>query len=85
MNFGFTSAAIICCVCVLGWVVKSEKGARSFFVSAFQGLAALFAVNLLGLISGVKIAVNFYTLSAFTVLGLPGVIGALTMNLLMRP
>ena len=49
-------------------------------MSALQGLASAFAVNLLGMITGVTVSVNWYSLAAFTVLGLPGVIGALAMN-----
>ncbi len=83
MNFAFIAAAVICAVCVLWWTVKSEKGATSFILSAFQGLAALFAVNLAGLVSGVTLAVNWYSIAAFALLGMPGVIGALVLNFIM--
>lgn len=84
MNFAFIAAAVICAVCVLWWTVKSEKGASSFFLSAFQGLAAMFAVNLVGLVTGVTIAVNWYSMAASALLGLPGVIGTLMLNFIMR-
>lgn len=84
MNFAFIAAAVICAVCVLWWMIKSEKGATSFVLSAFQGLAAMFAVNLVGLVTGVTIAVNWYSMAAFALLGLPGVIGALMLNFIMR-
>lgn len=82
MNAGFIVAAIVCTACVAWWVVKSERGATSFFLSAVQGLAALFAVNLTGMLTGVTIAVNWYTALSYIVLGLPGVIGTLTLNLI---
>lgn len=82
MNWGFIGAAVISTVCVLWWMIKSEKGATSFVLSALQGIAALFAVNLTGMITGVTVAVNWYTLGAFTILGLPGVVGALMLNFL---
>ena len=44
----------------------------------------MFAVNLVGLISGVTIAVNWYSMAAFALLGLPGVIGALMLNFIMK-
>ncbi len=84
MNFAFISAAVISTVCVLWWMIKSEKGGLSFVKSAFQGLAGLFAVNLVGMVTGVTIAVNWYSIVSFIILGLPGVIGALILNLIFR-
>ncbi len=83
MNAGFIAAAVICTVCVAWWAVKSEKGATSFALSAMQGIAALFAVNLTGMITGVTIAVNWYTVLSYAVLGLPGVIATLAINFIM--
>lgn len=82
MNGFFIGAAIIAAVCVLWWMVKSEKGATSFVLSALQGIAAMFAVNLTGLVTGVTIAVNWYTIATFIVLGLPGVIGAVVLDMI---
>ena len=82
MNGFFIGAVIIAAVCVLWWMVKSEKGATSFALSALQGIAAMFAVNLAGLVTGVTIAVNWYTIATFIVLGLPGVIGAVVLDML---
>ena len=82
MNFVFISAAVISTVCVLWWMIKSEKGGISFIKSAFQGLAGLFAVNLAGMVTGITIAVNWYSIVSFIILGLPGVIGALILNLI---
>ncbi len=82
MNFAFISAAVISTVCVLWWMIKSEKGGVSFLKSAFQGLAGMCAVNLVGMITGVTVAVNWYSIVSFIILGLPGVIGALMLNLI---
>lgn len=65
------------------WTVKSEKGATSFALSALQGIAAMFAVNLTGLVTGVTIATNWYTVATYIVLGLPGVISTLIINLIL--
>lgn len=83
MNFVFLTAAIVSAVSIVWWVIRSERGASSFAASAFQGIAAMLAVNLVGLISGVTVAVNWYTLSACALLGLPGVIGTLMLNFIM--
>ena len=84
MNAFFIAAAVICTVCVAWWTVKSERGATSFFLSAMQGIAALFAVNLTGMITGITVAVNWYTVISYIVLGLPGVIGTLALNILFK-
>ncbi len=84
MNSVFISAAIISTVCVLWWMIKNERGGITFIKSAFQGLAGMFAVNLLGMVTGVTIAVNWYSIVSFIILGLPGVIGALMLNLIFR-
>ena len=84
MNGYFIAAAAVCVFVVLWWMIKSEKGGRYFLASAFQGLASAFAVNLLGMITGVTLSVNWYTLAAFSLLGLPGVIGALVMNFAVK-
>lgn len=83
MNSAFTALAVIATVCVVMWTVKSEKGATSFFISALQGVAGLFAVNLAGMVTGVSIAVNWYTVLSYVILGLPGVISTLILNLIM--
>ena len=80
MNAGFIAAAVISTVCVIWWMIKSEKGATSFILSALQGIAAMCAVNLTGMITGVTVAVNWYTIISTVVLGLPGVIGTLALN-----
>ncbi len=83
MNGFFITAAIVAVICVMWWTVKSEKGATSFALSALQGIAAMCAVNLAGLVTGVTLAVNWYTIATFIVLGLPGVIGALVLKFIM--
>lgn len=83
MNAVFISLAVICASCVMWWMIKSERGASSFTVSALQGIAAMFAVNLAGIVTGISLSVNWYTIIAAVLLGLPGVITALGLNLLL--
>lgn len=84
MNIFLIAAATAAVICVVWWTVKSEKGATSFALSALQGIAAMCAVNLTGLFTGVTLAVNWYTIASFIVLGLPGVIGALILKLIIK-
>ncbi|MBR4859235.1 MAG: pro-sigmaK processing inhibitor BofA family protein [Clostridia bacterium] len=83
MNGFFIGSAIVAALCVMWWTVKSEKGATSFALSALQGIAAMFAVNLTGLVTGVTLATNWYTVATYIVLGLPGVISTLIVNLIL--
>ena len=84
MNTFFIFSAIVSSVIVLWWMIKNEKGGITFIKSAFQGLAGMCAVNLLGMVTGVTIAVNWYSIVSFIILGLPGVIGALMLNLIFK-
>ncbi len=59
---------------------KSGHFIKIIFTSAFQGLAAMFAVNVLGLLTGVTIAVNWYTVITVAVFGLPSAIAILLLN-----
>ena len=80
MNAFFIAAAVICAVVVIGWMIKCEKDGKCFMLSALQGIAAIFAVNIIGMVSGVTVAVNWYTLGTGAILGIPGVIGILMLN-----
>ena len=80
MNPGFIAAAVICVICVLGWMIKCEKGGKCFMLSAFQGIAAMFAVNITGFVTGVTLSVNWYTILTCVFMGIPGVTAMLTLN-----
>ena len=80
MNAGFIAAAVICTVCILGWMIKCEKGGKCFMLSAFQGIAAMFAVNITGLVTGVALSVNWYTILTCALMGIPGVISMLVLD-----
>lgn len=84
MNAFFIAAAVVSGICVLLWIFKSPKGGRSFLVSALQGLAALFAVNLSGMVTGVSVALNYWTAGIAALLGLPGVICTVVLNFIFN-
>lgn len=58
---------------MLAVMLKRKCLFKGLFSSVFQGVAALYAVKLLGLVTGVSVAVNWYTLGAAAILGSPGV------------
>ncbi len=86
MGTGFKIAvcvfAAVAAVVILFTAVKSRHGARSFFISALQGVAAMFAVNLTGMVTGITVAVNWYSLGTALLCGLPGIIAMLTLDFL---
>lgn len=52
-------------------------------MSVLQGVAALFAVNVLGTLTGVTLAVNWWTLGASALGGTAGVILLLGLNVIL--
>ena len=65
--------AVICAVTLLIVMIKRKCILKGVFASIFQGVAALYAVKLLGMLTGVTVAVNWYTLGTAAVLGSSGV------------
>lgn len=61
-----------------------KGGVRAFFLSAVQGAAAVFAVNLLGAVFPMGLAVNWWSLGTSVVVGLPGVVGMLVLDTVLR-
>lgn len=57
---------------------RSGKFFRWSFSSLLQGIGALLAVNVVGMVTGLHLAVNWYTLAFSALFGTPGVI-CLTM------
>ena len=84
MHKALVAAAAVCGAVVAGWVIFHAHGLRSWLLSAMQGIAALFAVNLVGLVSGVTIALNGWSLGTAALLGMPGVIGTLLLKFILR-
>ena len=71
-----TAPVIFAAFCVLTLItimLKRKCLIKGVLASAFQGVAALYAVKLVGLIAGTQLAVNWYTLGTAAVLGSPGV------------
>ncbi len=54
---------------------------KAFFCSAVGGAIALAAVNLTGIITGVTLPLNLFSLGVCGILGAPGVISLLVMQL----
>ena len=77
----FLSIAVIS---VLLGMIKSKSFIKSLFVSALQGIVALFGINAIGAFTGVTVAVNTYTLVSCSLLGVPAVISALLLDTVFK-
>ncbi len=76
--------AAVCIILLIPIITMFRKGAffKSIFLSAFQGLAALLAVNAVGLLTGVTLAVNWHTILACVCLGIPASISMLLLDVM---
>ena len=73
----------LCAVVVLFTMIKTHHFFKSFMLSFLQGIAALFAVNLIGDFLNVHIALNIFSISVGVLGGLPGIIFLLVSNIFM--
>ncbi len=77
--------AAVCLVMLIPIIMMIKKGSflKSLFISAFQGLASLLAVNALGLLTGITLAINWYTVAASVCLGIPACISILILDIFL--
>lgn len=84
------SAVLVCAVLVLALLavliafLRSGRFFGALFSSAVQGAVSLLAVNVAGMLTGVTVAVNPVTLTAVSLLGIPGTIGLLLLNAIFQ-
>lgn len=69
---------------VIASMFKSGHFIKSILTTAFQGITSLLAVNVVGLITGVSIAINWYTITTASVFGIPSSITFLILNTIFR-
>ncbi|WP_071434389.1 pro-sigmaK processing inhibitor BofA family protein [Angelakisella massiliensis] len=62
-------------------IFRLRRLLKAMFFSAVGGGVALAAVNLTGLITGVTLPLNLFSMGVCAVLGAPGVISLLVMQL----
>ena len=62
-------------------LIRMRKAVGTALSSAAMGLAAMGAVNLTGLVTGVVLPWNLFTLLVCIVLGVPGVVSMLVLQL----
>ncbi len=65
-------------------MIKSKHFFRNLINTVFQGLASILAVNVVGLLTGVTVALNWYTIAFSCVFGTPACIAFLLLDTLFR-
>ena len=68
---------------VLASMLRARKLVRYLLLSVLSGVAALYAVNAVGLLTGMRLAVNWLTLGVSAVAGPPGVVALLLADTLL--
>ncbi len=76
--------SVIVVVLLLLAVVRIEKPIKQLITSGIQGLCALGLVNALGGATGVSLGFSWLTMGVSALLGMPGVIGLLTVTTIMN-
>jgi len=69
---------------ILVSMLRARKLIRYLLMSAISGIAALYAVNALGLLTGIRLAVNGLTLGVSVVAGPPGVVAMLLADAILK-
>lgn len=72
------------CIAIAAFVLTKKRGFSSLLLNALGGIAALFAVNITGIATGIQLAVNRWSLTAGALLGVPGVISMLVLDILFK-
>ena len=80
----FCAVVAISLIIVLRVLIKSGHFIKYLILSAFGGIASLMAVNILGLVSGVVIAVNAYSLGFSGIFGVHGTVTMLITDMIFK-
>ena len=80
----FEFVLIISAIIIVFSMIKSHHFFKSLFLSAFQGIIAVFAVNFIGDLINVHIMVNWFSIAVSAAGGLPGVIFLLVNDMILK-
>ena len=75
---------IFCAAAVLIAMYRSGHFFKSLFATAFQGIVSLAAVNVTGLLTGVTLSLNWYTILTVSVFGLPSTVALTVLRFIFR-
>lgn len=75
---------LISVIVLLIALYKSGQPIRQAVITVFQGILSLAAVNAAGLLTGVSLSVNWYTLCFVSLFGLPATITLTVLKFIFR-
>lgn len=84
MKYAVYAVATLFILIPLFAMLKKGKFFKNLFISAFQGGASLLAIKALGLLTGVVLPLNGFTLTAAAILGIPSCIAMLMLKLIFK-
>ena len=84
MKAAIILSVFIGAVAVIAASFKSGRFLKSIITTIFQGISALLCVNVIGLFTGITIALNWYTIGCAGVFGVPSVISILLLDIIFR-
>ena len=70
-------------IAVLLAAFKSSRPFKNVITSSFQGIISMMAVNVLGLMTGVTIPVNWYTILSACIFGIPSTITMVLLDMFL--
>lgn len=82
LQIGLIAIAAVIGIVVLAAQCRTGKPMRGILVTGLQGVCALAAVDIAGIFTGVSLALNVFTGGVALILGLPGIVGVLLLNLI---
>lgn len=74
---------IVAGIVILFATFKSARPLKHMVTSIFQGIVSMMAVNVLGLLTGVTIAVNWYTILSACLFGIPSTITIVLLDMFL--
>lgn len=83
LQIGLIALLIVTAVAVLTVAARNEKPLRRLFGSGAQGLLAVALVNVTSGLTGVSLGFSWLTAGCGVLLGIPGVIGLVLMQIIL--
>lgn len=83
LQIGFIALLVVTMIAVFTAAVRTEKPLRRLFSSGMQGLGALALVNVTAGLTGVSVGFSWLAAGCGVLLGVPGVIGLVLMQIVL--
>ncbi len=83
LQIGLIAALVLSAIAVFAAAVRSDKPLRRLFASGMQGLGAIALVNVTTGLTGVSLGFSWLTAGCGALLGVPGVIGLVLMQIIL--